>query len=145
MDAPKSILVPVDFDERSGELLDYARMLADACGASLHLLHVESYPSQDSGEAARRQRETRERLEQLIGPADRVRRRATIDCVLGPPGYEIPRYAATHGIDLIVMATHSHGPSFQMATGSVAESVLGRAPCSVLAVKHREPDTDTSF
>ena len=45
--------------------------------------------------------------------------------------------AHRHGswIDRIVMGSHSHGPTFQMACGSVAEAVLGTAPCAVLAVK----------
>jgi nucleotide-binding universal stress UspA family protein len=48
-------------------------------------------------------------------------------------------YATQHGTDLIVMGTHWHGPTFRMTTGSIAESVLGLAPCAVLAVKSVAP------
>jgi len=34
-----------------------------------------------------------------------------------------------------VMGTHGHGPAFRMATGSIADLVLGSAACAVLAVK----------
>jgi nucleotide-binding universal stress UspA family protein len=138
MIAVNKILVPLDFSETSTRVLEFARMLADACGASLHLLHVIACPFATPETTRQEQREACRRLEALLNRPDRVIRRATTSCELGTPASEILRYAADNGIDLIVMGTHSHGPLFRMATGSVAEAVIGLAPCPVLAVKNRD-------
>ena len=132
----KSILVPLDVaDGRSAAALDYARTLADALGASLHLLHVICHPMDDAEAKAAHYREGCAHLDQLLDSADRARRRATTTCVFGVPAPEIARYAMDHGVDLIVMGTHTHGPSFQMLRGSIAETVVGIVPCAVLTVK----------
>jgi nucleotide-binding universal stress UspA family protein len=131
----KTILVPLDFSETSARVLDCARTLADAWGASLHLMHVIGYPVATSRTAEEEQRDAGVRLESLLNREDRERRHATTSCEIGTPVHEIVTYASEHPIDLIVMGTHWHGPTFQMAAGSIAESVLGLVPCAVLAVK----------
>ena len=129
------ILVPIDFNPRSVRALDYGRTLADACGASLHLLHVINDPLADSRARAAHQAEAIARLDALLEERDRQVRHVTTHCEFGTPAEAIARVAAAEGIDLVVMGSHSHGPTFQMACGSVAEAVLGTAPCAVLAVK----------
>ena len=129
------ILVPIDFGPASTRALELGRMLADACGASLHLLHVVGYPlGKPQGDVEERD-EALERLNALLNETDRDKRRVTTCCRVGNPAPEIAAYAADNRIDLIVMGTHSHGPTFQMTTGSIAESVLGLATCAVLAAK----------
>jgi nucleotide-binding universal stress UspA family protein len=130
----KTILVPIDFSETSANVLDLARALADAWGASLHLMHVIGYPLANTPlDEARR--DACRRLDALVNSDDREKRGVTTSCEVGTPTYEIVRYAAAHQVDLIVMGTHWHGATFQMTVGSIAESVLGLAPCAVLAVK----------
>jgi nucleotide-binding universal stress UspA family protein len=131
----KRILVALDFTEISAQVLDYARMLADACGASLHVLHVINQPCAASATVDEEQRDTCERLDALLNDADRDSRHATTACRVGATASEIVGYATENAIDLIVMGSHRHGPSFQMATGSIAESVVRLAACPVLAVK----------
>ncbi len=131
----KTILVPIQLDGTSNRVLDYARMLADACGASLHLLHVMAYPLANPEGEAQERSDACQRLESLLDPADRDKRRATASCEVGTSLVEIVRYAKEHAIDLIVMGTHTHGPTFQMVSGSIAENVIRQAPCAVLAVK----------
>jgi nucleotide-binding universal stress UspA family protein len=131
----KTILVPLDFSETSARVLDFARALADAWGASLHLMHVIGYPVATSRTAEDEQRDACVRLEALLNRDDRETRHATTSCEIGTPVHEIVTYVSEHPIDLIVMGTHWHGPTFQMAAGSIAESVLGMVPCAVLAVK----------
>jgi nucleotide-binding universal stress UspA family protein len=143
MNAVTHILVAIDFGASSNRVLEYGRMLADACGASLHLLHVIQHPLEDSGEMARAREDACERLGALLDATDRERRRATVWCEAGTPAHEIARHAARHGIDLVVMGTHPHGPSFQMATGSIAEAVIGAVPCAVLTVKAAGPPAST--
>lgn len=130
-----TILVPIDFSETSARVLDFARTLADACGASMHLMHVIGYPLATTGTANDERRNACQHLDTLLNDVDREKRRATTSCEIGTPAHEIVKYATDHAIDLIVMGTHWHGPTFQMAAGSIAESVLGSAPCAVLAVK----------
>jgi nucleotide-binding universal stress UspA family protein len=131
----KKILVPVDFSETSGEVLDFARILADACGASLHLLHVIGCALVQPESVTQERCDACSRLDALLDRIDRDSRHATTSCEVGTPAHEIVRYAADNAVDLIVMGTHSHGPMFQMATGSIAAAVIGSAPCAVLAVK----------
>ena len=131
----RKILVPLDFSDTSKRVLDFGRMLADACGASLHLLTVVGYPLAKPESESQERHDACKRLEALLDRTDRDNRHATTSCQVGTPAPEITRYAAENGIDLIVMGTHSHGPTFQMITGSIAEAVMGMAPCAVLAVK----------
>ena len=67
--------------------------------------------------------------------ADREVRQATTSCEVGTPANAIVAYADENAIDVFVMGTHWHGPTALMVTGSIAEAVLGLAPCAVLAVK----------
>jgi universal stress protein A len=131
----KTILAPIDLDRHTTRVLDFARTLADALGASLHLLHVVSYPLADPEARAAHYTEAAARVNALLEPADRDTRQVITACTFGTPAPEIARYAAEHSVDLIVMGTHSHGPTFQMLTGSIAETVMGIVPCAVLTVK----------
>lgn len=131
----KQILVPIDFGTNTAQVLDYGRTLADRCGASMHVLHVVCDPLDDVAARGARHDEAVARLHAMLDRQDRDVRQVVSACTFGTPAPEIARYAAEHGIDLIVMGTHSHGPTFQMLTGSIAEAVLGMAPCAVLAVK----------
>jgi nucleotide-binding universal stress UspA family protein len=131
----KTILVPIDFSEQSARVLEYARLLADACGASMHVLHIIAYPLSTPETADDECRDAHRRLDALLTEADWEKRHATTSCEVGAPVHEIVKYATDHATDLIVMGTHWHGPTFMMAAGSIAEGVLGLAPCAVLAVK----------
>jgi nucleotide-binding universal stress UspA family protein len=143
----KQILVPIDFSETSARALEFGRLLADACNASLHLLHVIGYPLTDLQALRQDRHDALRRLDSLLDRADREIRQARASCEVGAPANAIVAYADENAIDLIVMGTHWHGPTAQMATGSIAEAVLGLAPCAVLAVKGakvhgREPAFD---
>jgi universal stress protein A len=137
--AIKKILVPIDFSEAAKGVLELGRTLADACGASLHLLHIIGDPLANAPTIDQERRDACGRLEALLDSTDRDKRHATTSCEVGTPSHEIVEYATQHGTDLIVMGTHWHGPTFRMTTGSIAESVLGLAPCAVLAVKSVAP------
>lgn len=56
----------------------------------------------------------------------------------GNPFYEIVRHAEEEGIDLVCLTTHGHTGLKHVIMGSVAEKVLRKAPCAVLAVKVRD-------
>ena len=144
-----TVLVPVDFSETSDVALRYGKALAQAFGASLHLLHVvqEPYSQPWAVEAygfslATLQedwiKDAKTRLDQAVTDDDRAALTAKTTTLLGHPVTEILRYAADEKIDLIVMGTHGRGPLGHMIMGSVAERVVRRSPCPVLTVRHPE-------
>ena len=141
MRATKKILVATDFAEASDAALVYARHLAKAFGAQLHILHVmenqflrpsfKSPAAVEAGIAAR----VAERLTQ----EDREALQAvTAVRMSDEPFDEIIRYAEGEDIDLIVMGTHGRGHAARLLMGSVAEKVIRTARCPVLTVHHPE-------
>ena len=66
-----------------------------------------------------------------------------IELVQGPPPSVITHAAERGGHDLIAVGTHGHRGFRRLLLGSVAESVIRHAPCSVL-VAHGENAGDTS-
>lgn len=147
MIALQKILVPTDFSDASACALRYGRALAEAFGASLHLLHVvenlvahawtaEVYVTALPGLLEEVEREAIERINGLLTPSERAALRAELAVVGGSPFLEIIRYARASQIDLIVMGTHGRGPVEHMLLGSVAEKVVRKAGCPVLTVRH---------
>lgn len=143
----QNILVATDFSDASARALDYARELARAFKASVHVMHVledlaahawttEVYVAALPGVHEEMEKQARERLEQIVTNDDR--RDLAIQTVLrlGSPFVEIVRYAREANIDLIVMGTHGRGAIVHMLLGSVAERVVRKAHCPVLTVRH---------
>lgn len=138
------ILVPTDFSGTSEAALRYGVALARAFKAQLHLLHVPEHP----GEAAEieypiglfenMQNAANDRLGHLLPEAEARELRPECAMRLGKPTDEIVRYAAEHEMDLIVMGTHGREGVTRAVLGSVAEKVVRRAPCPVLAVHNPE-------
>ena len=138
------ILVPTDFSDTSEAALRYGVAIARAFKAQLHLLHVPEHP----GEAAETeypiglfenmQNAANDRLGHLLPEAEARELRPECVMRLGKPTDEIVRYAAEQKMDLIVMGTHGREGVTRMVTGSVAEKVVRRAPCPVLAVHNPE-------
>jgi nucleotide-binding universal stress UspA family protein len=56
-------------------------------------------------------------------------------CIKGEPESVIPEFAATHGVDLVVMGTVGRTGIAGFLMGNTAEKVLGSLRGSVLAVK----------
>ena len=61
--------------------------------------------------------------------------RGTRALVTGLTAKEIVKYAADHGVALIVMGTHGRRGVAHLLLGSVAEHVVRTAPCPVLTVR----------
>ena len=142
----KSVLVPTDFSDASEAALNYGKSMAEAFGASLHLVHVmedllahawaaEVYVASAPNLREEIERESRLRLETMLPEADRERMHARVALLAGSPFIEIIRYAKANDIDLIVMGTHGRGPIAHMLLGSVAEKVVRKSPCPVLTVR----------
>jgi nucleotide-binding universal stress UspA family protein len=145
----KTVLVPTDFSDASESALRYGKAMAEAFGATLHVVHVmedllahawaaEVYVSSMPQLRDEIEKESRQRLETLLGAEDRQRFRAEIALLAGNPFLEIIRYAKAHEVDLIVMGTHGRGPIAHMLLGSVAEKVVRKSPCPVLTVREAQ-------
>jgi nucleotide-binding universal stress UspA family protein len=133
------ILCPTDFSDPAHTAFDVACALARDYDADLIVCHVTppsvaavaegvmlELPEDTTGADAAR-------LERLSpdDPAVRIARRMR----QGDAAAEILKLAADEEADLIVMGTHGRGGLARLVLGSVAESVMRRAPCPVLTLK----------
>lgn len=147
------ILVPTDFSATADEALAYAKTLAGCLGASLHLLHVfrdsygpavyvpEVYVPVPDGTRERALDDARARMAERLSPDEETYFHGTCDVVTGLTANQIVKYAADHGVALIVMGTHGRRGVAHLLLGSVAEHVVRTAPCPVLTVRGRAADT----
>jgi universal stress protein A len=141
----QTICVPLDFSDTSAAALSYAKALADAFHAKLHLLHVlvNWFPDGDfpvnPQVYVELEKSARKQLDNQLTNQESQKYQAHLELVSGTSEFvEIVRYARDRKIDLIVMGTHGRGPIAHMLMGSVAEKVVRKAPCPVLTVRHPE-------
>ena len=142
----RNILVPTDFSAGSQAALAYARELAGALGASLHLLHVVENPflagsigevySPPPRPSAELEQFAKAHLEQCLSADDKVKLHAVLTTRTGIAAEQIlDRLQEDPPIHLVVMATHGRGGVSRMVMGSVADKIVRGAPCPVLTVK----------
>lgn len=138
-----SILVPIDFSERSAPAARYARALAAEFGSSVTLVHalapLHEFSGGDAGgsmlTAVERQRKERAAAE-LQCFAERVGG-AEWTIAEGDPAHVIVTLAHEKA-DLIVMPTHGYGKFRQFILGSTTAKVLHDADCPVWTGVHLE-------
>ena len=142
------VLVAVDFSEPSQNALDHALALAAPLGARIELLHVSEeirplfpFSARNRAAAERIELENAARAErcmrELLPGEPPVEIRTSV--VSGRPSEAILRHAEHVNADLIVLASHGHGPLEQLALGSVAERVLRRSKLPVVLVPRSAP------
>jgi nucleotide-binding universal stress UspA family protein len=134
-----TVLHPTDFSENSEFAFRVACALARDYNARLILLHVipppmviyaggpvptETWPTTE---------EVQEKLRLLEGRAHKVRVESQV--LEGDPVDMILRAAVETDSDVIVMGTHGRTGLGRLLLGSVAESVIRKAPCPVLSAK----------
>ncbi|QQO01206.1 universal stress protein [Pseudomonas sp. SW-3] len=150
---PLNILAVIDLSHLeeltqglNDRILDLASTLAASCGSTLQLLNVSSWsvvgdatmsvPTLSLNDSLRdavndAQEEAFEALAERYG-IDRQHRHL----LTGIPHKVIGLFAKRHAFDMVVLGTaYSHG--VDRFIGSTAESVLNRAPCSLIFVKPR--------
>jgi nucleotide-binding universal stress UspA family protein len=142
----KTILVPTDFSPPAERALAYARSLAAAYGATLHLLHVIEDPfvggvhmgmvgAPPEGYFEQLDQQSRARLAALLSDEEQKKHSVAIATRMGYAPTEILNYVRDHGdIDLIVIATSGRGAVSRLLMGSVTDKILRTAPCPVLTV-----------
>jgi len=141
----RRVLCPTDFSEFSTASLTYAAALAASYGSALRLLHVLTPfpivpPLVDVPGGAQLYESQRLQGQQALeAEAARIRRPGvTVDVELrdGSAVHEVLTAAREWQADLIVLGTHGRGGVERLVLGSVAEKVLRKATCAVLAVPH---------
>ena len=138
------ILCPCDFSAASPDALRLAVPLARAYGAEIVALHVipTNLPASGGFRSLPNPALLRPHLRDDVSRAlDGVLQPARAAAVVtrsalreGKPADEILKVAAALPAGLIVMGTHGRGAIDRAVLGSVAETVLRKATCPVLAV-----------
>lgn len=153
MTSPRSVtldrvLCPTDFSEFSATALDYAASFAASYGSHLRVLHVVTpfpitAPYLDvPGTAGLYETASTQAREALAAEATRAARpglSVDVEAREGLAVHEILASATDWPADLLVMGTHGRGGFERLVLGSVAEKVLRKAPCPVLAVPLAAP------
>lgn len=139
-----TILCPCDFSPASPDALGVALPLARAYGAEMVALHVipTHLPAAGGFRSLANPALLRPQLRHDVSRAlDGVLQPARAAAVVarpalreGMPADEILKVAAALPAGLIVMGTHDRGAVDRAVLGSVAETVLRKATCPVLAV-----------
>ncbi len=144
----KTILAAIDFSDVTGRLVDMARELARAHGATLYLLHVEP-PEPDfvgyepgpqhvrdgvAHEAVRHFKEENSLRDQLRSEGLDVHSLV----IQGPVVEKILEEAGKLSADLIIIGSHGHGAMYHLLMGSVGEGLLMRSTWPVLVIPARQ-------
>jgi nucleotide-binding universal stress UspA family protein len=148
------VLVPTDFSPASEVALEMALTLVADRG-TIELLHCWQMPSEGSGGWALAKRmpgkparslqkafadAARERGAQLLEryPSDRAE--ARFSYIQANPKDGILRKLDEEEFDMVVMGNRGHRGLTRWLLGSVAESVVRHAPCSVLVARGQDED-----
>jgi nucleotide-binding universal stress UspA family protein len=141
----QELLVPTDGSPGSELALSEAIALANATGATLHVLHVVE--TESLGPDARsvvNDEELTTRADEIIADAIETAEAATVDCLeseieVGIPSKEIQKYIDAHDIDLAILGTHGQTDFSRYMMGGVSAKIVRTSPVPVLWV--REPDS----
>ena len=146
----RRVLCPTDFSAFSAHAFAHAVSMAawyEAAVTVLHVLPDTVVPASELAYMANPMlldpalREAIQAdLSSLVAPARRVGLHAEGELREGKPAAEIVRVAQQLHADLIVMGTHGRSGFQRWVLGSVAETVLRRAPCPVLTVPALAPE-----
>jgi nucleotide-binding universal stress UspA family protein len=141
----KKILVPVDFSQCSCDAFAYGLSIARQYHAKIILLHVVDFrtyesifhihmvPQEQAFETLKKI--AIKKLAEMMADFDTKDIDIDERVVEGHPFIEIVRTAAHDEVDLVVIGTHGRSGLDHILFGSVAEKVVRKAPCPVLAVK----------
>jgi nucleotide-binding universal stress UspA family protein len=142
----KNVLIATDFSTASVTAMNYARELARTFNARLHVLHVlddVSLFAYGEGTAllppaqlqTEIERTAAEELRTFINDSDRHELQALPVMKIGTNAAKIiAEYAKEAAIDIVVIGATGRGMVDRLLMGSVADKVIRRAPCPVLAV-----------
>jgi len=133
----KRILVAMDRSKYSEKAFDQAISMAKICKSTLFVISViDLYPEVKEIVLTHEEKMLMGTRAFLEGVKDRAAKEnipcETIMHVGGQPHEFIIQEAKEKNIDLIVMGTHGRTGLQKLLIGSVAERVVGHAPCAVM-------------
>ncbi len=140
----RKILVPVDFSDQTGPVLQFADSLGQRYQAEVHVLNVVeplAYPAAVTGLATiydvvpDLNTRMHNHLNQLLRQSRAMGLNAEAHVETGPPVHTILAQAREGDYDLIIMGTHGRSGIRRLLLGSVAERVIRSAPVPVVAVQ----------
>ena len=139
----EKILVAVDGSAFSDLAVDQAISLGGICNSEIFVISVvDLYPEQMAVAPALVEKMS-EDVRKYLDKAKQKIDEADISCETivhmgGKPHEFIIQEAKEKEIDLIVMGTHGKSGIKRVLMGSVAQNVIGHAPCPVLVVPNVE-------
>ncbi len=142
----RRIVHPSDFSTASTRAFRKAIEMAKASRAELLIVHVlnpimpvpgDAYipPKVYDDLAASARAWARKQLDKLLARAKKAGVRAKGFLLEGVAHAQIVRFARSKRADLVVMGTHGRSGLAKLVLGSVAERVIGAAPCPVVTVR----------
>ncbi len=141
----RHILVPVDYSRHALLALRHALALAQPTQAQVHLLHVVEEAVHPAFYATGKtsifdfvpdiRRRSLQAMKELVAKAKGPDTKTTFHVVEGRAAVEIVKWAESHPVDLMVIATHGLTGLEHLLLGSVTERVVRTAPCPVLTVR----------
>jgi nucleotide-binding universal stress UspA family protein len=134
------IVVPVDIEEHTQKLLEYANYIAGKLAAKLHIIHViEPFPTTGDMELGlntiqeyteNRIQHAKEFLQKLTASYPE----STTTILQGIVVDEIVKFAKGKNSDIIIIGTHGTKGIEHLFLGSVAERVVKGAHCPTLVM-----------
>lgn len=142
-DAPRVVLAAIDTSPAAERVVSMAARFVRAFPeASLHLLHVLRFSRMDRGHAGLAGLDSHV-VDEAKDHLSFHRRQAMRQCrnpvtahfALGNPTNEILRFCSELGVELLVIATHDHSGFERLLLGSIAETLMRKAPCTITIVR----------
>lgn len=136
------ILAPLDFSDCSLDALEFAIFVAKTFDAALTIQHVLEpvafgldFTLRHVEERRQQRKQVESWLSDLASSLDSQGLRVTQVVTAGEAADSILGRCHEQRCDLIVMGTHGRRGISHLVSGSVAESVVRKAPCPVLTVR----------
>ena len=141
----QDLLVPTDGSRGSELAVSEGVTLANATGATLHLLHVvETGGLGPDARSLLNEEELTTRADEIIADTIETAEAATVDSIesqieFGVPSKEIRNYIDAHDIDFAILGTHGKTDFSRYMMGGVSAKIVRTSPVPVMWV--REPDS----
>jgi len=137
----QELLVPTDGSRGSELAVSEGVALANATGATLHVLHVvETGSLGPDARSLLNEEELTTRADEIIADAIETAEAATVDSIeseieFGVPSKEIRNYIDAHDIDFAILGTHGKTDFSRYMMGGVSAKIVRTSPVPVMWVR----------